>query len=83
MIDEKKILLELSKFERELYQFEIYHTNDDNALNDIKDDYNEEYYNEYIYIVSSISKCHNDYAHAIEFNAKLKLRIDKLKKIIE
>lgn len=79
MIDVNKIMLELRYFEEELRQFEKNHSNQNGFFyNENKDDFSEEYYNEYIYIMKSIDNCHSNYAHALVFNEKMKLRQDKL-----
>ena len=80
MIDEKLIISELQYFENELFIFEKKHSDINGELYD-NDDYNSEHYEEFIYILDSIDKCHANLSHAVELNSKSKLRIDKLKKI--
>jgi len=77
MINEKNILSEINYFESELRYFEKIKLNEEFEIT------NEEDYDEYIYIMKSIDDCHSKYAHAVAFNLKTKLRIDKLNKITE
>jgi len=76
MIDEKKIILEMGVFERELKQFENDRLNREMELKNPGD------LGYYFRILDSIDNCHRKYAYALEFNKKLKIRKDKLNKII-
>jgi uncharacterized protein (UPF0335 family) len=82
MIKVNIILSEINNYKNKLTEFEKEHTKIEKNIKTIYFESNNDCFN-YCNIINELNKNSNKYKKALEFNAKLKLRKDKLNEIIE